>query len=117
MESGAAGTAPFGVMYSMGLKEFRGTSYFAIGAEHNFRNLLFLFLGIPQSIRRSLEFLIHGGVANTWGEGPFPHHAEGWFSEAGFGMSRIIDLFRIDATWRLSPPGGFVITFGIATLF
>ncbi len=76
VESGAAGTAPFGVMHAMGLKEFRGTSYIAIGVEHNFRSIPFLWLGLPQSIRHNLEFVIHVGAANSWGEGIFPHHAK-----------------------------------------
>ncbi len=116
VESGVAGTAPFGVMHTMGLKEFRGTSYVAIGVEHNFRAIPFLLLGIPQSIRQNLEFLIDVGAANSWGSGSFPAHREGWFYEAGFGLSRILDLFRVDFTWRLSPPGGFVVTLGVATL-
>lgn len=116
VESGAAGTAPFGVMHVMGLKEFRGTSYVAIGVEHNFRAIPFLLLGIPQSIRNNLEFVVNVGAANSWGAGPFPAHDDGWYYEAGFGLSRILDLFRLDFTWRLSPPGGFAVTLGVATL-
>ncbi len=117
VESGVAGTAPFGVMHAMGLKEFRGTSYVAVGVEHNFRSIPFLWLGLPQSIRHNLELLLHAGAANSWGEGIFPHHRQGWFYEAGFGLSRIFDLFRVDGTWRLTSPGGFVLTLGVATLF
>ena len=117
VESGAAGTAPFGVMHAMGLKEFRGTSYVAIGAEHNFRSIPFLWLGIPQSLRHNLELVIHAGAANSWGAGIFPHHEEGWYYEAGVGLSRIFDLFRLDGTWRLSAPRGFALTLGVATLF
>ncbi|MGA9119329.1 MAG: DUF5686 family protein [Bacteroidota bacterium] len=117
VETGAAGTSSFGAMHSMGLKEFRGTSYAALEVEHNFRSLPFLLLGIPSSLRFNLEFLLHAGMANSWGQGDFPHHSDGWYYEAGFGLSRILDLFRMDFTWRLSAPGGFAVSIGVANLF
>lgn len=117
VETGAAGTAAFGVMHAMGLKEFRGTSYAAILVEHNFRSIPFLWLGIPQSIRHNLEFVVEGGAANSWGQGIFPQHNPGWYYEAGVGLSRIFDLFRLDGTWRLTAPRTFALTLGIATLF
>ncbi len=117
VESGVAGTAPFGVMHAMGLKEFRGTSYVALGIEHNFRSIPFLMLGLPQSLRHNLELIVHGGAANSWNEGIFPHHNNGWYYEAGVGLSRIFDLFRLDGTWRLTAPRGFCLSLGVATLF
>jgi hypothetical protein len=117
VETGAAGTAAFGAMYAMKLKEFRGTSYAALEVEHNFRSIPFLLLGIPQSVRHNLELVLHAGMANSWGQGIFPRHPDGWYYEAGFGLSRILDLFRMDLTWRLSSPGGLAVSVGVANLF
>lgn len=117
VETGAAGTSPFGAMKAMGVKEFRGTSYVALSVEHNFRNLPFLALGIPRKYRFDVEFLVHGGMANSWGATDFPAHPEGWYYEAGCGLSRLLGLFRGDITWRLSAPRGVVLTVGFANLF
>ena len=130
LESSMSGDGPAGVMRGMNVKEFGGTGYVALHAEHNFRSLPFLALGIPFLYENAIELVVHGGVARSWRDGgavrdtgaghlfgdvewPF-RTTDGWYSEAGFGINRILDLFRADFTWRLSAPRFFRVTLGIA---
>ncbi len=118
IESASSGYGPFGVMKAMEVKEFGGTSYAAINIEHNFRSLPFLALGIPFLYENNIEFVIHGGIAKSWNDGPLQINTTGGvYSEMGFGISRIFDLLRCDFTWRLSTPGNFRFTLGVANLF
>jgi len=131
LESSMSGDGPAGVMRGMNVKEFGGTGYMAFHAEHNFRSLPFLALGIPFLYENSIELIVHGGVARAWGGAAYPRDAgalpssrgertlqntDGWYSEAGFGLNRILDLLRADFTWRLSAPRFFRFTLGIARL-
>jgi hypothetical protein len=102
-------------MRAMDVKEFTGTRYVALNLEHNFRSLPFLAMGIPFLYKNSFELIINGGIANAWGgNGSRP---DGWYYEAGIGLNRIFELFRVDGTWRLSSPGGFTATVGLAQIF
>ncbi|MBI5472475.1 MAG: carboxypeptidase-like regulatory domain-containing protein [Ignavibacteriae bacterium] len=128
LESASSNVAPFGVFKAMNVKEFGGTSFFAITMEHNFRSLPFLAVGIPFLYKNNIEFIVHGGVARTWdrdhldgyiyvyGQPPL-QTTGGWYSEAGFGFSRIFEFLRADFTWRLSSPSNFRFTLGVANLF
>jgi hypothetical protein len=115
LESSSSGVGPFGVMRAMSVKEFSGTGYLAINLEHNFRTIPFLLLGVPFLYENGIEFLVHGGGARTWSHNvPVPHTTDGWYAEAGFGISRILDLLRVDFTWRLSQPYRFALTVAVA---
>ena len=104
-------------MRAMGVKEFAGTSYVAFNVEQNFRTIPFLALGIPFLYNNNLEFLLHGGAAQTWKAGPLPlHTSDGWYYEVGFGIGRIFDILRADFTWRLTAPTGFAFSLGVATV-
>jgi hypothetical protein len=132
LESALSGDGPAGVMRGMNVKEFGGTGYVALHAEHNFRSLPFLALGIPFLYENAVELVVHGGVARAWryggsvrdhgagylsGDVGWPlQPTDGWYSEAGFGINRVLDLFRADFTWRLSAPRFFRITLGIARI-
>ena len=117
VETQSSGYAPFGVMRAMGVKEFAGTSYVAFNVEQNFRTIPFLALGIPFLYNNNLEFLLHGGAAQTWKAGPLPlHTSDGWYYEVGFGIGRIFDILRADFTWRLTAPTGFAFSLGVATV-
>ncbi len=72
IETGSSGLGPFGVMRAMAVKEFGGNSYLAVNAEHNFRSLPFLALGIPFLYKNNIELILHGGVARTWNTEVFP---------------------------------------------
>ena len=117
VESSASGAAMFGAMHVMDIKEFVGTRYVAFNVEHNFRSLPFLMLGIPFLYKNTLDLIVHGGVANAWGGNVHTQRPQGWYEEAGVGLSRILEILRLDATWRLSAPGGFAITVTAASLF
>lgn len=116
IESASGRYAPLGVMRAMDIKEFSGTGYAALSVEHNFRTLPFLALGIPFLYENSIEFILHGGAARSWSRDvtPAPPTTDGWYYETGFGISRILDLFRVDCTWRLTGPTGFRFTLGTA---
>jgi hypothetical protein len=116
VDSRSSGYAPFGVMRSAGVKEFSGTGILSCFVEHNFRSLPFLALGLPFLYEPGIELIVHGGGARTWGAG-VPNTTAGWETEAGFGIGRILDLFRADVTWRLNGSKTCVISFGLASLF
>ncbi len=126
LESASSNFAPFGVFRAMDVKEFSGERFIAANLEHNFRSLPFLALGIPLLYENNIEFIVHGGAAQIWTDSftlrnglliPFGKPTNGWYSEIGFGFSRIFDLLRADLTWRLSEPGNFRFTLGVANLF
>jgi len=117
LESALASEAPFGVLRAARIKEFSGTGYAAITAEHNFRTIPFLALGIPFLYEHSLELIVFGSAARTWAhDNAVSNTTTALYAEAGFSLSRIYDLFRADFTWRLSSPRTFCFTFGIAPL-
>jgi hypothetical protein len=117
IETGSSGLGPFGVMRAMAVKEFGGNSYLAINAEHNFRSVPFLALGIPFLYENNIELILHGGVARSWNTGHLPLQAtDALYSEIGMGMSRIFDILRMDVTWRLSSPRDFRFTLALAQL-
>ncbi len=116
-ETASSGLAPFDVLKGMDVKEFGGTAYVALNVEHNFRSLPFLALGIPFLYEKSIELITYGGFAKTWNRSMLPlHQTGGWYSEAGIGFNRILDLLRVDLTWRFSDPAGFRFTLGVAQI-
>lgn len=112
VDAASSGAAPFGTMKAAGVREFVGTQYTSLAIEHNFRSLPFLALGIPFLYENNVEFVVHGGLANTG-----DHAVDSWYSETGFGISRIFELLRADFTWRLSQGRGFRFTISAANLF
>jgi hypothetical protein len=117
LESASSSMGPFGVMRAMEVKEFGGTEYVACNVEHNFRSLPFLALGIPFLYERSIEFIIHAGTARAWNRSALPvRDSGGWYSEAGFGVNRLLDLLRADCTWRFTNPTGFRFTLSVAQI-
>lgn len=115
LDSRTSGYAPFGVLRGSDIKEFGGDRFVMISVEHNFRSLPFLALNVPFLYRNGIEVLIGGSVAQTWVHST--SQSGGWYAEAGAGISRILDLFRIDCTYRFKDPRGFFFTFSVANLF
>ena len=104
-------------MRGMNVKEYSGTGYIAVNAEHTFRSLPFLALGIPFLYENNIELIVYGGAARTWGTPGLPlQTTDGWYTEAGFGINRIVDILRADFTWRLSAPRFFRLTLGFAQI-
>lgn len=118
LESSYDGIGPIGVLRGSGLREFIGTSFVSLSVEHNFRSTPFLLLNIPYLYRSSIELILHGSVAQSWSSAPLPfgRTTGGWYSEAGFGISRLFSLFRLDFTYRFMERRGIVVSFGIAQL-
>lgn len=120
MDSRYTGYAPFGVLRGGGIKEFSGDRFVLLSMEHNFRSSPFLVLNIPFLYKNSIELIVHGTVARTWNSNstpvPFGRTTDGWYSEAGFGLSRIFGLFRLDYTYRFAEPRNGFVSFGIAKI-
>jgi len=115
IEGALSGFSPLGVMHGLTPRQFTGSGYAALCIEHNFRSLPFLALGIPFLYDNGIELILFGGAARTWGAPALPGmEMRGTYSEAGVGISRILDLFRADFAWRISAPRGFVFTLGVA---
>ena len=99
-------------------REFAGARYLAVRLEHNFRSLPFLALHIPFLYKNGIELIVTGGAARAWdATWVRPGGCERLYYEAGFAISRIFGLGRVDFTWRLSPPTGFAFTVGFASIF
>jgi len=118
LESSSSGVGPFGVMKAMRVKEFLGAWYFALNGEHNFRSLPFLWMDIPFLYRNNIEFIVHGGIAQSWNPDRIGTQGttDGLYSEFGFGIGRIFELLRMDLTWRLSSPSVFHFTLSSSNL-
>ena len=119
LESRYDDVGPFGVLRAGYVKEFAGDRFVSLSVEHNFRSTPFLLLNIPYLYRSSIELILHGTVAQTWSSSPLPfgQTTDGWYSEAGMGISRLFSLFRLDISYRFMQPRGFFLTFGVAQLF
>lgn len=118
LDSRYDGIGPFGVLRGAGLKEFTGRSFVSLSLEHNFRSTPFLILDIPYLYRNSIEVIAHGTVAQSWSSSPLPFGAttNGWYSEAGVGISRILTFFRVDCTFRFAQPRGVFFSIGVAQI-
>ena len=120
LESRYSGYAPFGVLRSGGVKEFSGNKMVLLSIEHNFRSTPFLALNIPFLYKNSVELVLHGTAARTWGPTsttfPVSQRTVGWFTEAGFGINRLFSFFRLDYTYRFARPRNSFVSLGIARL-
>ena len=120
LEGRSIGFGPMGVLRGGGLKEFTGDSYVMVSLEHNFRSVPFLALNIPFLYENSIEFLIHASAAKSWlgpkTRVPYGHPTNGWYSEAGFGLSRLFGLLRVDCTRRFVPPSSWHVTIAVARI-
>ena len=118
LESRYDGVGPLGVLRGGGVKEFTGQRFVAFTIEHNFRSTPFLMLDIPYLYKNSIEVILYGTAAHTWTSKPLPFGVttNGWYSEAGIGISRILTFLRFDFTYRIAQPRGFYVSLGVAQL-
>jgi hypothetical protein len=114
LDSQLGGLAPFGVLKTAYPRQFTGDRFVMISAEHNFRSVPFLMLGIPFLYKSGIEFLINGTAAQSWLNGT--SMTNGWYYEAGIGIGKIFDLIRADVTYRLSNPKELFFTIGISSV-
>ncbi len=94
-----SGFAPFGVLKTAGIKNFVGDEFISLNLEHNFRSIPFLALGIPFLYKRNIELIIFGSAARMW-ENKFDTTG-GWYTEAGLGIGKILDILRMDFSYRI----------------
>ena len=106
--------APFGVLKTAYPREFIGDRFVMISAEHNFRSVPFLMLGIPFLYKKGIEFLIDATAAQSW----LNAHSmtNGWYYEAGIGIGKIFGFIRADITYRISNPIELFFSIGISSL-
>ncbi|MBI3004133.1 MAG: carboxypeptidase-like regulatory domain-containing protein [Ignavibacteriales bacterium] len=113
--------APPGVLRGAGLKEFSGDRFVLLTAEHNFRSTPFLLLDVPFLYKNGIELIVQGTIARSWSRGSFSQPAvnttNGWYTEAGIGISRIFGLLRLDCTRRFAAPSNWFVTLSVANLF
>jgi len=123
LESSYYGSAWFGTLRGARVKEFSGDRFVSMSVEHNFRRVPLLATGIPFLYENNLEIIAFGSIAQSWvpstGQSPLLSGVAtgGWYYEVGFGVGRILDLFRLDLTWRGKEPRGFVVTLSISDFF
>ncbi|HTY11931.1 MAG TPA: DUF5686 family protein [Bacteroidota bacterium] len=122
LESSYIGSAWFGGLRAAGVKEFSGDRFVLLSVEHNFRRLPFLASGIPFLYESNLEVIVFGSVAQSWltpsalAGPPTFNTTNGWYYEGGVSLSRILDLFRVDLTWRGKAPRSLALTLGIGDI-
>ncbi|HTX17740.1 MAG TPA: DUF5686 family protein [Bacteroidota bacterium] len=123
LESSYLGSAWFGGLRAARVKEFSGDRFYLISVEHNFRRLPFLASGIPYLYNSNLEIIVFGSVAQSWltpsalAAPPVFNTTHGLYYEGGLSISRILELFRFDVTYRGVAPRGFALTLGIGDIF
>ncbi|MGB2867062.1 MAG: DUF5686 family protein [Bacteroidota bacterium] len=121
LDSRSSGYAPFGVLRGANIKEFGGDQFVVLSLEHNFRSTPFLALDIPFLYKNGIELVVAGTFAQSWNTHvaalPLARSTDGWYTEAGVGLSRIFGLFRIDLTRRFTPPSNYFFTVGVASIF
>jgi hypothetical protein len=126
VETAMSGYSPFGVMHGMAVKEYQGTGYVAVVAEHNFRSLPFLALDIPFLYENQIDLITYAGFAHTWGRSNILYDngrsvivataREATYWEAGLAIGRILEILRADFTWRFTAPAGLRFTLGVTQI-
>jgi hypothetical protein len=106
-----------GTLHGVGSREYYGDRYAEGSLEYNFRRAPFVLTGIKALYESNLEFIVTGAVARSWLSDQalktpqFPvRDTDGWYYEAGIGISNILDLFRVDFSYRFTQPGGIYVT-------
>ncbi|NUN10412.1 MAG: carboxypeptidase-like regulatory domain-containing protein [Ignavibacteriaceae bacterium] len=79
--------------------EFRGSDYYAVFVENNFKNILFNLLGVPflKNSRYDLVAYYNGGILSDE-----PFAGKTLYQEAGLGIDNIITFLRFDFTKQLT---------------
>ena len=105
--------APFGVLKTAYPREFIGDRFVMISAEHNFRSVPFLMLGIPFLYKSGIEVLINATATQSWLNGK--SMTNGWYYEAGIGIGKIFGIIRADVTYRINNPNDLFFSIGISS--
>jgi hypothetical protein len=106
-----------GTLRGVGSREYYGDRYAVGSIEYNFRRAPFALTGIKALYESKLEFIVIGAMARSWltdealRTPQFPvRDTDGWYYEAGIGVSNILDFFRLDLTYRFTQPGKVNLT-------
>ncbi len=106
-----------GTLRGVGGCEFYGDRYMVCSAEYNFRRAPFVLTGIKWLYESKLELILIAAAARTWFSDRvlqvprFTVYDTGdWYYEAGIGLSNILDIFRVDLTYRFMQPREVVFT-------
>lgn len=119
LETQSSSFAPLGALRGASVKEFAGDRFAAISFEHNFRSILFLWLGIPYFYKNGYETLLTASVASSGfatRTATLGAATPGIYSEAGVAIGKIFQLLRLDLTYRFTAPRGLHLTLGVSQL-
>jgi Family of unknown function (DUF5686) len=112
-----------GTLHGVGSREYYGDRYTVCSIEYNFRRAPFTMTGIKTLYESKLEFIVTGTVARTWFSDQalrtpqFPvTDTDGWYYEAGIGVSNIFDIFRVDLSYRFTRPSQVMFTLLLSDL-
>jgi hypothetical protein len=107
------------VLKGASVKEFAGDRFAVLSLEHNFRSLLFLWLGIPYFYKNGYETMLTASVASSGFATRAPAlgtATPGLYSEAGIALGKILQFLRLDLTYRIAAPRGLHLTLGVSQL-
>jgi hypothetical protein len=109
LETAAMYFSPFGTFKTMDVKEYAGNSYLEAHVEHNFRSLPFRLCNLTFIEDEGIEFLTFASAGKTWLKtenqmttSNFINTTKDWYTECGFGFSKIFLFLRLDFSWRLT---------------
>jgi hypothetical protein len=106
-----------GTLRGVGTREYYGDGYAVCSMEYNFRRAPFALTGMKLLYESKLELIVTGAIARSWVSEralrttQFPvRDTDGWYYEAGIGVSNILDFFRLDISYRFTQPGDVKLT-------
>lgn len=126
LETAYDGYSPMGTFRNMNIKSFSGNSFLEAHFEHNFRTLPFKLLNWEWMEDQGIETLIFVSFGNSWLSKENKNYlndnyykdTDGWYSEIGFGFSKIFLFLRTDFSFKVTPKQGrsFAFTFKIGNI-
>ncbi|MES2767113.1 MAG: DUF5686 family protein [Bacteroidota bacterium] len=127
MRSSTVLAGGFGVFISAPVAVYGGTKYYAFSAEHNFSDFFWRAIGLPTYQGRGIDLSIGGASGQFFQTTPSSYIStnDQWYSEVGFGLSRIptfvsnVIFLRTDFRWGVGAlgNGNFGMTIGASLPF
>ncbi len=85
---------------TVALNEFMGQNYYAVSAEHNFRNIPFILAGIPSL---NADLIVRAAIGKTWTNlsalKTITTSTNGRYMEYSIGVGRLGGVFRFEITY------------------
>ncbi|HEY9188954.1 MAG TPA: DUF5686 family protein [Ignavibacteria bacterium] len=126
LEAAYDGFSPDGTFRTMNIKSFSGNSYLEAHLEHNFRTLPFKLINWGWMEEQGIEILVFASFGKSWLSNENKNYlndnyykdTDGWYSELGFGFSKIFLFLRTDFSFKVTPNQGksFSFTFKIGNI-